>query len=247
MGALRLAVGIMGNAASLSLFFVPILQINLHKSCKEEKYRGVFMCSLCYYTTELSSLHLVGMPVVSYKWENFPLVTINGLGILFEASFIVIYFWFASGRAKVKVAVQVLPAILLFIVIAAVSTFGFHDRPHRKLFVGCFGIVVAAAMYGSPLVAVKRVIETESVEFMPFYLSFFSFLASTLWMIFGLLSQDMFIASPNFVGSPLAILQLLLYFMYRKRGIMEEPKTWDLEKNKVQLHPVVDQTVNGKN
>lgn len=42
-----------------------------------------------------------GLPVVSYKWENFPVVTINGLGILLELSFILIYFYFASTSGKV--------------------------------------------------------------------------------------------------------------------------------------------------
>lgn len=41
-----------------------------------------------------------GLPIVSVKWENFPLVTINGLGILLEISFIIIYIRFASVRKK---------------------------------------------------------------------------------------------------------------------------------------------------
>ena len=40
----------------------------------------------------------------------------------------------------------------------------------------------------------KKVIETKSVEYMPFYLSFFSFLASSLWLAYGLLSHDLFLA-----------------------------------------------------
>ncbi|KAK7858370.1 bidirectional sugar transporter sweet3, partial [Quercus suber] len=39
-----------------------------------------------------------GLPVVSYRWENFLGVTINGLGILLES--IIIYFWYASAREK---------------------------------------------------------------------------------------------------------------------------------------------------
>lgn len=42
--------------------------------------------------------------------------------------------------------------------------------------------------------AQKKVIETKSVEYMPFYLSFFSFLASSLWLAYGLLSHDLFLA-----------------------------------------------------
>lgn len=41
-----------------------------------------------------------GLPVVSNQWENFPLITINGLGVLLELSFIIIYLWFASAKGK---------------------------------------------------------------------------------------------------------------------------------------------------
>jgi solute carrier family 50 protein (sugar transporter) len=47
----------------------------------------------------------------------------------------------------------------------------------------------------------KRVIGTKSVEFMPFYLSLFSFLSSALWMIYGLLGRDFFIAVSTSSGS----------------------------------------------
>lgn len=45
-----------------------------------------------------------GLPVVSVKWENFPVVTINGLGILLEASFITTYLVFAPPKTKVSLS-----------------------------------------------------------------------------------------------------------------------------------------------
>lgn len=41
-----------------------------------------------------------GLPVVSRGWENFPLITINGLGIFLELSFVSIYLRFASIKQK---------------------------------------------------------------------------------------------------------------------------------------------------
>lgn len=226
---LRLAVGIMGNAASLLLYAAPILTF-----ARVIKKRSTEKFSCIPYIITLANCLLYtwyGLPIVSNKWENFPLVTINGLGILFEFSFISIYFWFSEARKKIKVTMVMVPVLIYFSVTAAVSTFVFHDHHHRKQFTGSVGLLSSVGMYASPLVVMKQVIQTKSVEFMPFYLSFFSFLATSLWLIYGLLSHDLFIASPNFVGVPLGILQLLLYCKYRKRGVIEEPGKWDLEKN----------------
>ncbi|KZV43923.1 hypothetical protein F511_33601 [Dorcoceras hygrometricum] len=129
-----------------------------------------------------------------------------------------------------------IPVLLVFCLTAILSAFVIHDHHHRKMFVGSVGLAASIAMYGSPLVVMKQVIQTKSVEFMPFYLSLFSFLASSLWMAYGLLSHDLFLASPNLVGSPLGILQLLLYCKYRKVGITE-PKEWELEKNQKKQMP----------
>lgn len=245
---LRLAFGVLGNAASLLLFIAPIVTFSrvIKKKSTEE-----FSC-FPYIIALLNCLLYTwyGLPVVSCGWENFPVVTINGLGILLEFSFILIYIWFASARIKIKVVVTVIPVILVFCITAFTSAFALHDHHHRKVFVGSVGLVASVAMYGSPLVVVKQVIQTKSVEFMPFYLSFFSFLASSLWMAYGLLSHDFLLASPNMVGSPLGILQLVLYCKYRKKRMIEEPNKWDAEKNDEksnQLQLVFHENTNNKN
>ncbi|KAL6320584.1 hypothetical protein AAG906_008584 [Vitis piasezkii] len=244
---LHLAIGVMGNAASLLLYTAPILTFArvMRKKSTEE-----FSC-IPYIIALLNCLLYTwyGLPVVSYRWENFPVVTINGLGILLEFSFILIYFWFTSPRGKIKVVGTVVPVVTVFCITAIISSFVLHDHHHRKMFVGSVGLVASVAMYGSPLVVVRQVILTKSVEFMPFYLSLFSFLTSFLWMAYGLLGHDLLLASPNLVGSPLGILQLVLYCKYRKRGIMEEPNKWDLEGNdekSKQLQPVINNDSNGK-
>ncbi|XP_059306826.1 bidirectional sugar transporter SWEET3b [Lycium ferocissimum] len=233
---LRLAVGVMGNVASMLLYAAPMLTFS--RVIKKKKTEG-FSCvpyvlalfNCCLYTW-------YGLPVVSYRWENFPLVTINGIGILLEISFILIYVWFSSAKGKKEVAKMVVPISLICLATGIISAFLFHDHRSRKVFVGSVGFVASVAMYASPLVVVRQVIKTKSVEFMPFYLSVFSFLASGLWMAYGLLSHDLFLASPNLVGTPLCILQLILYCKYRKNPINElAPQKWpDLEFNDEKLN-----------
>ena len=103
----------------------------------------------------------------------------------------------------------------------------------------------------------RQVIKTKSVEFMPFYLSLFTLLASCCWAGYGLLSHDLFIMvcflshymfsrnfhssnsnlnnhtwqSPNLVGIFLGILQLMVYWKYKGRNV-EHTNRWDVENNK---------------
>ncbi|XP_013610084.1 PREDICTED: bidirectional sugar transporter SWEET3-like isoform X1 [Brassica oleracea var. oleracea] len=239
---LRLSVGILGNGASLLLYTAPVLTFSrvFKKKSTEE-----FSC-LPYVMTLFNCLIYTwyGLPIVSHCWENFPLVSINGVGIVLESIFIFVYFCYASPKEKIKVGVIFVPVIVVFGLTTAISAVVFEDHRHRKSFVGSVGLVASISMYGSPLIVMKKVIETKSVEYMPFYLSFFSFLASSLWLAYGLLSHDLFLALPNMVGTPLGILQLIIYFKYKNKK--EAPITttvvgkWDHEKNKSKLELVVD-------
>ncbi|XP_020272295.1 bidirectional sugar transporter SWEET3b-like [Asparagus officinalis] len=125
------------------------------------------------------------MPVVSKGSENFTVATINGLGILLESSFIIIYIWFASPklnglgillessfiiiyiwylfRAFCCMITLIEKVIVLFGMTVFVSSFLLHDHPHRKVFVGSIGLVASIAMYGSPLVTMVRALPLHHV------------------------------------------------------------------------------------
>lgn len=244
---LRLAFGVLGNAASVLLFASPIL--TFRRVIKKKSTEGF---SFVPYIVALSNCLLgnwYAMPVVSYGWQNFSLVTVTGLGILLEVSFLLIYLRFAPSRAKVKVALSLIAVLIGFCSTVTISAFVFQDHHHRKEFVGSIGLVIAVAMYASPLSVVKQVIVTKSVEFMPFYLSFFSFLSSLLWLAYGLLGHDIFIAAPNLMGILLSTLQLVIYFKYRKGRTIEEQNKGDLEKDDEksnQLQLAVNDSINGK-
>ncbi|PRQ39232.1 putative SWEET sugar transporter [Rosa chinensis] len=65
-----------------------------------------------------------------------------------------------------------------------------------------------------------QVIRTESVEFMPFSLSFFLTLSGMLWFAYGLFLKDIRIALPNGLGFVLGLLQMLFYAIYRNRKLV---------------------------
>ncbi|KAJ1395742.1 SWEET sugar transporter [Sesbania bispinosa] len=245
--SLRLAVAVLGNAASVALYAAPMVTFKrvIRKKSTEE-----FSC-IPYIIGLLNCLLFTwyGLPVVSYKWENFPLVTVNGVGIVLELSYVLIYFWYASAKGKVKVAMTTIPVLLVFCITAAVSAFAFHDSRHRKLLVGSLGLGVSVAMYGSPLVVMKKVIQTKSVEFMPLPLSLCTFLASALWLTYGILIRD----GPSVIGTPLSILQLVLHCKYRKGSVVvveeanKEKEKGNLEKVDLEMGDVEKNVTNHSN
>ncbi|GJN35771.1 hypothetical protein PR202_gb24576 [Eleusine coracana subsp. coracana] len=86
------------------------------------------------------------------------------------------------------------------------------------------------SQYASIYSTNKQVLRTKSVEFMPFNLSLFSFLASLIWLVYGILGRDPYIMLPNCVGCLAGILQLAVYCIYRR--CKEASKLNDTEQTK---------------
>ncbi|CAN6444365.1 unnamed protein product [Victoria cruziana] len=216
MGSIpRLVLGIMGNATSLLLYAAPILTFKrvIRKRSTEE-----FSCTPYIIALLNCALYTwYGLPLVSYKWENLLLVTTNGTGMLMEVTFVLIYLHFTSPKGKWHVCCIILPTAIIFLATVLISECVFFEHHQRKVVVGSVALATSVAMYGSPLVVVKLVVKTKSVEFMPFYLSLFSFLASSSWLAYGSVGHDLFVAAPNIVGTPLGLMQLVLYFVYKRK------------------------------
>ncbi|PIA50804.1 hypothetical protein AQUCO_01200215v1 [Aquilegia coerulea] len=225
---IRNVVGIFGNVVNLLLYVTPILtfkRVIKNKSTEEFSvvpYVAALLNSVLYT--------LYGSPLASVGWENVHVFTINAIGCFMETAFIAIYFWYATPTKKITVTFIMVPVIVFSSSMLAMSTM-LNDHHLRHTILGSFGFFASASMYGSPLVAVKQVIATKSVEFMPLNLSLFSFLTSFAWMTYALLGNDILLASPNFIGVPLGILQLVVYAIYSKyKGTSEETNKGDLEK-----------------
>lgn len=218
--SVREIVGIIGCAVCTLLYAAPILTFKrvIKKGSVEE-----FSC-IPYVLSWFSALIYAwyGFPVVSYGWENLSLCSICIIGIFLETTFIGVYLWFAPREKKKLVMLMVSLILTIFGVTVFFSIFSIHTHRMRKVFVGSIGLVTSISMYSSPMVAVKQVIRTKSVEFMPFYLSLFTFLTGLSWMAYGLLGRDPFLTAPNSVGCLMGILQLIVYFIYS--NCKEAPK-----------------------
>ncbi|ONK63340.1 uncharacterized protein A4U43_C07F14040 [Asparagus officinalis] len=191
MNNLIFSLGVIGNALSFLIFLAPIntfLRIVKNQSTEEfnpAPYVVTLLnCSLwVYYGVTKPGAYLIA--------------TVNAAGILLEAIYVVLFLIYASPnlRAKTAVLVGVLDAVF-FVGVVFVTKFGV-EKTLQVLVVGVICSCLNTLMYASPLSAMKIVVTTKSVEYMPFLLSFFLFLNGGVWTFYAILANDIFAATSH--------------------------------------------------
>ena len=207
---MQLVFGVIGNATALLLFLAPMItfkRIVMNKSTEQ-------FSSIPYAMTLMNCLLSAwyGLPFISPN--NFLVATINIAGTVIESIYVLIFLIFAPKKEKTKLLVILCMVLAAFATIACISLFALHGN-HRKILCGVVSTICATVMYASPLSAMRLVIKTKSVEYMPFLLSLFVFICGTCWFIYGFLGRDLFILIPNGLGCGLGAMQLIIYAIYR--------------------------------
>ncbi|KAH1032990.1 hypothetical protein J1N35_045164 [Gossypium stocksii] len=120
-------------------------------------------------------------------------------------------------------------------------------KTNANLIVGisCFGcaieIYLILYIVYAPKRDKRRVIRTKSVEYMPFLLSFFLTLCSTMWFFYGLFLQDLYVAFPNVLGFLLGTAQMVIYVIYKNVNmgveITEKMQKGDMEGSVGDINP----------
>ncbi|AES75248.1 bidirectional sugar transporter [Medicago truncatula] len=91
--------------------------------------------------------------------------------------------------------------VLGIFAIILIGSLQIDDIVMRRLFVGILSCASLISVFASPLFIIKLVNQTKSVQFMSLYLSLFTFLMSTSFLVCGLLSDDV----PNGIGTLLGM------------------------------------------
>ncbi|KAL4642986.1 hypothetical protein ACB092_02G059800 [Castanea dentata] len=210
MEVLSFSIGVIGNVISVLMFLSPVgtfWRIIKHGSTEEFE-------SLPYICTLLNSALWTYYGII--KPGEVLVATINGFGILVETTFVTVFLLYAPAKSRTKTAILVGILDVGFLAAAVLVTQLALQGEKRIDAIGflCAGLNIL--MYGSPLAATGTVVTTKSVEYMPFFLSFFLFLNSGTWTIYALLVGDYFLLVPNGSGFLLGTVQLVLYAIYRK-------------------------------
>ncbi|CAK7351797.1 unnamed protein product [Dovyalis caffra] len=210
------AAGIAGNIFAFGLFVSPIPTYRrIIRNRSTEQFSGLpyiyalMNCLICMW---------YGTPLISA--DNLLVVTVNSFGSVFQLAYIILFIIYAERKIKIRMSASLLAVLGVFAIIV-VGSLQIHARMIRWVTVGSLTVVSLISMFASPLFVINLVIRTKSVEFMPFYLSLSTFLMSTSFFLYGVLNFDAFVYVPNGVGTILGIIQLALYFHYKKKPLHE--------------------------
>ncbi|GMF22200.1 unnamed protein product [Phytophthora lilii] len=172
-------------------------------------------CRRC--TNELAAL----LNSMLYGWataDYFPLFATYLFGDIMAVIFIGVYFRWTKQRAY---AVKAIGASFLVVVVTAVYTIlgmtgATGQSTHQVgLVTGYMMAVGSVLLYISPFETIKTVLKTRSGASIPFGMCLAGATSNILWMINGLLTNDIFIFLLGTVCAALGMVQVALYLVYR--------------------------------
>ncbi|KAL8540907.1 hypothetical protein ACS0TY_002237 [Phlomoides rotata] len=211
MDGLAFFVGVIGNIISVLVFLSPLKTfIGIVKKGSTEEFS-----SLPYICTLLGSCLWVYYGII--KPGAYLVATVNAFGVVVEIIYVALFLFFAPPPKTKSTAIMCGVLDVGFFGTAVLVTYLLLNGDMRINAVGFIASALNIIMYASPLSAMKRVVTTKSVEYMPFLLSFFLFLNGGVWTFYAILVDDWFLGVPNGIGFVLGIIQLALYAIYNTK------------------------------
>ncbi|CAM8911606.1 unnamed protein product [Rhodiola kirilowii] len=210
MPALSFLVGLLGNIIAVFVFASPIGTFReIIKTKSIQRYK-----STPYIITLLSTSLWVFYGLL--KPGGLLIYSVNGIGSVFEVIYVSLFLIYAPKDKRISVMKWVGSLnIGAYGVFVGIAMFALHGSL-RLTVVGFVCALFTIGMYAAPLGAMRNVVRTKSVEYMPFFLSFFLFLNAGVWTFYAVLVKDYYVGVPNLIGLFLGLSQLILYAVYRK-------------------------------
>ncbi|XP_043268308.1 sugar transporter SWEET1 [Venturia canescens] len=143
-------------------------------------------------------------------------ILVNLLGGVLQISYTLIYLCYTTKRGTI--VRQIIGALFFVTMVYAYSIMEF-DRKVAASIVGFLSCSLTILFFASPLIMLAHVIRVRSAESLPFPVITATFVSSILWFTYGVLIDDTFIKTPNFLGCVLSGFQLALFVVYPKKKV----------------------------
>ncbi|CAA7055290.1 unnamed protein product [Microthlaspi erraticum] len=158
-----------------------------------------------------------GLPIV-HK-DSILVTTINGVGLFIEAIYLAIFLYHCGEKKNFRrnIVISLVAEVIAVAAIVLITLLAIQNFATKQMFVGIICDVFNVAMYAAPCLVIKKVWDTKSVEYMPFWLSFISFCNAVIWTSYSLIYKvDLYVLISNGIGAFLCLSQLVVYACFFK-------------------------------
>nr|CAC44123.1 N3 like protein [Medicago truncatula] len=211
--------GIIGNIISFAVFLSPLP--TFYVIFKKKSAEG--FQALPYVVALFSAMLWIYYAFVKRE-SALLLITINTFGIVVESAYIIMFLIYAPKKQRLSTIKLLLLLNVFGFGAMLLSTLYLSKGAKRLAIIGWICLVFNISVFAAPLFVISKVIRSRSVEYMPFFLSFFLTINAVMWFFYGLLLRDYYVALPNTLGFVFGIIQMVVYLIYRNATpVVEAP------------------------
>lgn len=202
-----------GTVFAWFLFLSP--SKTFYRIIKERSVSG--FDSTPYLVSALNCILWVSYGIVTPN--RFALLVNNAVGFAISSTWSTIFTIFSPPKLRKTVLLKIFGVLATWAALFLADLFAVPKIPLKPFpgmslqteILGIACVILNTLMYGAPLVVVRQVLKTKSVEFMPLPLSVMTFLTSCLWFAYSILVRDPWLFTPNVMGVALGAAQLIIY------------------------------------
>jgi solute carrier family 50 protein (sugar transporter) len=177
-------------------------------------------------TGEVRVLPVLMLGVNCYTWAAygflsgayFPVMSINAFGALTSLAFAAVFYRWSSDRPSLHkmggVTLACVLLVLLFVVLCRTEVLALAANAQEKI-VGYIAVAINIGLYASPMQTMKLVLRTKSAASLPATMCCVNLVNGSLWVVYGILANDMFVLTPNALGVVLSVVQVALCVKFR--------------------------------
>ncbi|XP_026329659.1 sugar transporter SWEET1 [Hyposmocoma kahamanoa] len=139
------------------------------------------------------------------------IILVNVIGIILMSAYTGVFYVYTLK--KTIVVKQCVASCVIFICIISYIS---GDKDHETFFnhLGILATIFTLLNIAAPMSKLLYVIRVKNTECLPFPIILMTLVVTTLWAIYGALSDDFFLTMVNFTGAVLALVQLSLFLIY---------------------------------
>ncbi|KAF1322937.1 Mtn3-like protein, partial [Globisporangium splendens] len=148
----------------------------------------------------------------------FPVVVTNAIGVLCALSYVIFYLHHTTEKKYVvKLFVSIGFGIACVTVYAVLGASGVTSQTNKQVgkVIGFVAVTLNIILYASPFETMKKVVQTKSSSSLPISFCLVTMINCTLWVLYAIIDNDMFVLTPNALGLVFSVIQVTLYVKYK--------------------------------